>query len=124
MPTSLLTSEYKTWLIELKAKIRSTQIKAVLSVNSALINFYWELGKMIGEKQTKWGSKFLETLSRDLKLEFSNMQGFSVTNLKYCQNFYNFYGESISQQPVDQIPWSHNIIIFTKSKILILEINL
>ena len=104
--TQFLTPEYKTWLIELKAKIRSTQMKAVLKVNSALINFYWELGKMISEKQAKWGSKFLETLSNDLKSEFLNMQGFSVTNLKYCQSFYNFYGESISQQPVDQIPWS------------------
>lgn len=111
-----LAPEYKVWLIQLKAKIRSTQAKAILTVNSALINFYWELGKMIAEKQTKWGSKFLQTLSNDLKAEFSNMQGFSVTNLKYCQAFYNYYGQSISQLPVDQIPWSHNIIIFTKSE--------
>ena len=118
MTSNLLTPEYKTWLTELKAKIRSTQMKAILAVNSALINFYWDLGKMISEKQAKWGSKFLETLSIDLKSEFPNMQGFSVTNLKYCQAFFNFYGQTISQHPVDQIPWSQNINIFTKSKSL------
>jgi hypothetical protein len=50
-----LTPEYKTWLTELKSKIRSVQIKAALAVNSALIEFYWELGKMISEKESVWG---------------------------------------------------------------------
>lgn len=40
-----LDKEYKDWLIELKSKIRSSQIKAAIAVNTALIEFYWELGK-------------------------------------------------------------------------------
>lgn len=56
------------------------------------------------------------------------MKGFSVTNLKYCRQFYNFYQDETSQQTVDQmqiinfgqhavdqLPWGHNILIFTKS---------
>ena len=85
-----MTPEYKEWLITLKSKIRSVQIKAALAVSSALIEFYWELGKMISEKDAAWGSQFLENLSKDLKKEFPDMQGFSVTNLRYCRLFYHY----------------------------------
>jgi len=93
-------NDYKNWLSELKGKIRSTQIKAALAVNSALIQFYWELGKTISEKQTAWGSKFLETLSKDLKDEFPDMEGFSVSNLKTCKLFYQFFpiGSQVANQ--------------------------
>ena len=100
---------YKQWLTDLKGKIRSTQLKAAIAVNTELILFYWDLGKMINEKQTAWGSKFLETLSKDLRDEFPDMKGFSVTNLKYFKIFYNFFESNllpenqISQQAVDQL---------------------
>jgi predicted nuclease of restriction endonuclease-like (RecB) superfamily len=133
-----LNKEYANWLNEVKSKIRSAQIKTALAANRELILFYWELGRDIFEKQknAKWGAKLLEQLSTDLKAEFSDIQGLSKTNLKYCSRFYQFY--SISQQPVDQsqskelptiedskklsqqlvdqIPWGHNIQIFTKVK--------
>jgi hypothetical protein len=86
-----LNTDYKQWLSELKSKIRSTQIKAAVVVNSTLIQFNWELGKMIAEKQTAWGSKFLETVSKDLQDEFPDMKGFSVSNLKFCKLFYNYF---------------------------------
>ena len=49
--------DYFNWLAELKRKIRSVQIKAAVKVNTELLNFYWELGGEIVEKQTKgrWG---------------------------------------------------------------------
>jgi len=136
----MLDKDYKSWLKEVKTKIQSSQIKAAIAVNSALIEFYYDLGKMIVEKQknSSWGNKLIEKLSLDLKAEFPKLKGFSKTNLKYCKNFYLFYNEYlISQQLVDQlqefdsndfyphdndgiikkikqIPWGHNIIIFTK----------
>ena len=124
-------TEYKEWLQELKLKIKSRQIKAALSVNSELIKLYWEIGAMIVEKQreSKWGSGFVKQLSADLKKEFPKVNGFSETNLKYCRRFYLFYNQTDkkfqqlvgklkekSQQAVDQIPWGHNILIFTKSQ--------
>lgn len=120
---TLSDPEYKTWLLELKSKIRSVQLKAAVAVNSALIEFYWELGKMIDEKHTGYGNQFLDMLSKDLKAEFPEMKGFSVRNLKYTRQFYLFYSDPIRQQavaelgqrPVTQIPWGHNILIFSKS---------
>ena len=97
-----LSKEYKNWIIELKFKIRSTQLKAAVTVNIALTQFYWELGKSINEKQTAWGSKFLETVSKDLQDEFPNMKGFSVSNLKTCRLFYQYF--SFGSQAVNLNP--------------------
>ena len=86
-------SDYKNWLVDLKSKIKQSQIKAALAVNSQLILLYWELGKQIVEKQqnSKWGSGFIDQLSKDLKAEFPEMSGLSVGNLRYCKVFYLFY---------------------------------
>lgn len=117
-------NHYKKWILELKNKIRSTQIKAAIAVNSALIEFYWELGKMISEKENVWGNKLIEQVAKDLQSEFPDMKGLSRSNLFYCKQFYLFYHEELiqqavgqfMQQTVGQIPWGHNILIFSKSK--------
>lgn len=121
--------DYRQWLIELKGKIRSAQIKAALAVNQQLILLYWELGKTIAQKENVWGSKLLENISSDLKMEFPDTGGFSVRNLKYCKQFYNYFSlhqqfadeldkESfaIGQQLVAQIPWGHITLLISKVK--------
>lgn len=120
--------EYRQWLMEVKTKIKSAQIKAAITLNQALIAFYWELGEMIVERQTSsnWGDKVIEQLSKDLRKSFPDVKGLSKSNLKYCKRFFLFYQNAIGQQAVDQlellqqpffsIPWGHNILIFTKSK--------
>ncbi|CCK81888.1 PDDEXK nuclease domain-containing protein [Desulfobacula toluolica] len=136
-----ITPEYKKWLVTLKSKIRSAQIKAALAVNSALIEFYRDLGRMISEKDAVWGSRFLKNLSKDLKKEFPDIQGFSVTNLKYCRLFYHYIsispqvgdettklkspraGDQIDlpsgdeiYQHIRQIPWGHIKLLIGKVK--------
>ena len=75
-------AEYTKFITSLKAKIRSAQIKAAVTVNSELIKLYWEIGKEIFEKQEKegWGSKALERAAKDLQLEFPGIEGFSRAN--------------------------------------------
>jgi predicted nuclease of restriction endonuclease-like (RecB) superfamily len=92
------------------------------------LQFYWELGQDIVDKQkdTKWGDGFLEQLSIDLSSEFPDMRGFSLSNLKYIKQWYLFYSQELekSQQAVGQksiaqliqIPWGHNIAIISKCK--------
>lgn len=137
---SELSKEYKQWIVELKGKIRSAQIKAALSVNQELILLYWDLGKMISEKENVWGSKLMESISSDLKSEFPDAGGFSVTNLRYCKLFYNYFSNHqqlvddlnstenqeivIRQQVVDgflpqlvaKIPWGHITLLISKVK--------
>ena len=130
-------SDYLEWLYELKSKVKQSQIKAAVSVNSELILLYYDLGKQISEKlkNNVWGSKFIEKLSNDLKSEFPNVGGFSAKNLRYCKQFYDFYCNSdLWQQPVAEltnnedylnnnminllvkIPWGHHILIMQKNK--------
>lgn len=113
--------EYIIWVNELKDKIQSSQLKAALSVNTELLNLYWELGKSISEKikKTDWGSSVVETLSKDLQKELPNQKGFSRTNLFSMKKWYEFYSVSgielnKVQQLVGQIPWGHNVMIISK----------
>lgn len=94
--------EYKEWLISLKSSIQKSQIKAAIAVNSQLKMLYWNLGKEIIEKQekAKWGSGFIDQLSKDLKNEFPDMGGFSAYNLRMCKSFYAFYAEEIIVEQV------------------------
>ena len=113
-----LDNAYMDLLRHIKSVIRSTQIKAALSVNQGLIELYWEIGKKIVQEQEAkgWGSAVVERLAVDLKLEFPDMGGFSRSNLFYIRKFYIFYrnaGEKV-QQLVRQIPWGHNILVFNK----------
>jgi len=109
MNNLIKSSEYSNWLRDLKQKIKTGQIKAALSVNSQMIMLYWDLGRQITEKQenAKWGSGFIEQLSKDLREEFPDMKGFSKDNLKYMRIFYKFYlpviqYDRIVAQPVGQ----------------------
>ena len=88
-----IDEDYSLWLKELKNKVRLVQIKAVVKVNSELLQFYWELGADIVEKQAtaKWGDGFLSNLSHDLMVEFPEMKGFSKRNLELIRQWYLFY---------------------------------
>lgn len=112
------------WIAEVKKLIRKCQLKASVRVNTELLTLYWNLGREIVEKQAEavWGTGFYKTMSASLKDEFPDMEGFSVTNLKYMKKFYLFYSSPNRQQLVDDlekicsIPWGHHILIFTKCK--------
>ena len=136
METTLkLNTEYKAWLSDVKTRIRQSQIKAAIKVNTEMLELYWFLGAQIVEKQehAKWGEGLIPQLSRDLKAEFSLSEGFSVRNLKYCKQWYCFYNQDniigqqlVAQLPeascscfyelITQIPWGHNLHIITKCK--------
>ena len=47
----LTVPRYKTWLIELKHRVRQSQINAPVKVNTQRLALYWQLGSDIVEKQ-------------------------------------------------------------------------
>ena len=123
----IITQEYKQFLFDIKSKIQSAQLKAHIKVNEEMLKLYWEIGSMIisKQKESSWGDKILENISKDLKEEFPSLQGFSLRNIHYMKKWVLFY--SNSQQSVDeivqqlvaqifQIPWGHNIHIISKVK--------
>jgi predicted nuclease of restriction endonuclease-like (RecB) superfamily len=111
--------EYSTFLLDIKNRIIESRIQASKSVNNAFIGLYWYIGKMIVEKQTLlgWGKSVVEMLSKDLKITFPDMTGFSPQNLWIARKFYLEYSSSpILQQLVVEIPWGHNVLIMQKIK--------
>ena len=91
--TKIIEKSYFGILSLLKDKIRTTQIKASLSVNTQMIQLYWEIGRVISmeQKRHKWGSKVVQKLSEDLQKEFPGMRGLSYRNLDYMKRFYEEY---------------------------------
>lgn len=110
------SSEYLTIIDDIKTKIRQAKYRAVLTVNSEVTILYWNIGKIINER-TFWGSKFIDSLSKDIRLEFPDSKGYSVRNLKYMAKFAKTYPDiKFVQRCVAQIPWRHNIAILDKVK--------
>ena len=117
----LQNTEYTHWLKDLKQKVLQSQLKAVVKVNSALLEFYWELGEeiILRQSQASWGDGFLKQLSQDLMAEFPDMKGFSFSNIKYMRQWVVFYSQDkvISQQLVGQltqISWGHDLKVSAK----------
>jgi predicted nuclease of restriction endonuclease-like (RecB) superfamily len=85
--------QYYETLNNLKVKIRQARIKASFSANAQLLNMYWEIGRAILQQQKKrgWGAKIIDRLAADLRIEFPDMRGLSVRNLKYMRAFADAY---------------------------------
>jgi predicted nuclease of restriction endonuclease-like (RecB) superfamily len=111
---------YAQLLKDLKARIQAARTQAALAVNRELIALYWDMGKMIVERQQQhgWGDAVIDRLSQDLRREFPDNTGFSRSNLFYMRQFYLTYkdADQIVQQLAGQIPWWHNVVIFSRVK--------
>ncbi len=111
---------YGQLLNDLKARIQAARTRAALAVNQELIKLYWDMGKMIVERQQKhkWGDTVIDRLSQDLRREFRGNKGFSRSNLFYMRQFYLIYkdADKFVQQLAGQIPWWHNVVVFSQVK--------
>jgi predicted nuclease of restriction endonuclease-like (RecB) superfamily len=117
--TSLFPNDYDDFFRNLKERIRSAQVKAALAVNQELVLLYWQIGRDILQRQQDegWGTKVVDRLAQDLKMEFPEMTGFSPRNLKYMRAFAEAYpDEALVHQLGAQIPWKHNCAILDKLK--------
>ncbi len=121
----ITNTQYKELLTAVKERIRSSQIKAAFSVNTALIELYWNIGEMIAQNQALFEGRnnYVDQLAKDIQSEFPGIKGFSKRNLFIIRSFYLFYSrisvqqlaaltrnqQSIIQQPVGLLP-SHDSI--------------
>lgn len=70
------TKEFYEWLNSLKRTINSARQKLAATLNSQVLELYWEIGKEIASKQTAWGSNIIESGAKELNAEFPEMKGF------------------------------------------------
>ena len=131
---------YATLLADIKQRVRRAQVRAMLAVNAELIRLYWDIGRVIDERQQQegWGAGVIPRLARDLHNDLPEEKGFSERNINQMLAFYREYAQlSFVQQPAAQIetepkvpqaaalftaelilalPWTHHAILMAKVK--------
>lgn len=108
---------YATAFAEIKERVRSAQYAALKSVNKQLVGLYWDIGRIIVERQAAegWGKAIVQQLAGDLLREFPGVGGFSASNLWRMKAFHETYRASEKLAPlVREIAWSHNTIIMER----------
>ncbi len=110
-------SDYSEILHQAISQIKIAQTLVAKQVNSAANSVYWNLGKLLCEKQLKegYGSGVVKQLSIDLKNEFPDM-GLSPRNLWDMKRYYERYHLSNKKlrQAVAVLPWGHNLLLINK----------
>lgn len=110
---------YGRLLGEVKERIRSAQYEATRKVNEELISLYWDIGRLIANRQRNegWGRSVDETLASDLQTEFSGIGGFSARNIWRMRDLYLTHHDNEKLTPlVAEIGWTHNLVIMEKCK--------
>lgn len=94
---------------EIKQILSEARNHVVHEVNSALLQSYWEIGRVIVEheqdnnERAEYGKQTLLVLSKRLMHEFG--KGFSVANIQFMRRFYLEY--QIQQTVSVKLTWSH-----------------
>ena len=110
------SDKYFEVLNDIKKTLLVTRNKIVINANKDLILMYYNIGLKLLENN-KWGSSFIDTLAKDLKIDFPNLKGMSARNLRYMQKFaFVFTKEEILQHDVAKLPWSSITTIMDQVK--------
>jgi len=106
---------------ELFASIRevlsSARSKAYVAVNFAMVEAYWNVGRLIVEKQggaerAEYGNGLIDGLARLLTVEFG--KGFTITNLRDMRQFYLAF--QIRHALRGELSWTHYRLIMRVEK--------
>ena len=119
MNTPNLPEDYARLLADVKERVRAAQYAALKAVNKELVGLYWDIGRMIAERQKVegWGKSVVEQLAKDLRAEFPGVRGYSAQNLWYMRQFFLEYHEDVKLQPlVGEISWAKNLVIMGRCK--------
>src|SRR5690348_8647337 len=123
---------YAELLDDLKGRVRTAQLKAAVAVNRELVQLYWDIGRLIVERQERegWGKAIVDRLAGDVQNAFPGLQGFSPRNVWRMRALYLAYTKEVTilpqpaaelagsnlPQAVAEIPWFHNVILIEKIK--------
>lgn len=86
-PAAELPAGFLDMVDDLKTIVRGAHVRAQLKVNTEMLRMYWEIGRVILERQRgeRWGTKVIERIATELRTEFRQQRGFSRSNLHYMQ---------------------------------------
>ena len=101
--------------------IQQKQLHVFQKINTALIDLYWELGEMLSEKvkNNEWGKSVVTEFAKYIVSNAPDVKGFSDKNLWRMKQFYETYADHPELSALlREIPWTHNMIIFSRCKSL------
>ena len=111
--------DYKNFLNEVLQQIDNAKIQAASGINKVTIGLYYSIGRLIVDKQQKfgWGKSVVEKLSKDLQNITNATYSFSERNLWSMKQLYVEYNEKPELlEFVLKVPWGQNILILQKIK--------
>ena len=106
--------DYVGLLTSIKDRVRDAQYAALRAANKELVVLYWDIGRMIVERQVgkSWGKSIVKKLAADLQTEFPGNGGFSVSNLWRMKAFYESYQGIEKLAPlVREISWTEVYVV-------------
>ena len=104
---------------EIAKLISASRDRALLSVNTVLIDLYWNIGEIISRKiaASEWGDGVVPQLAAYIARSQPGLRGFTRPNLFRMRQFYEVYKEEpIVAALLRQLPWTHHLIIVSQSK--------
>jgi predicted nuclease of restriction endonuclease-like (RecB) superfamily len=120
MDEIIQTTDYREALSDIKQRIQTARVRAVLSVNAELLGLYWDIGRYLARWQAEkgWGAAAVEQMAADLQATYPGMKGFSRTSLFAMRQFHAFFSARFEfvPQAVGQIPWGHVRTLLSKVK--------
>ncbi len=92
---------HRDLLGDIKTRVRAAQHRAARSANAEMLFLYWDIGRIIADRQARegWGAGVIPRLAADLKNELPEEKGFSERNLKRMIQFWAAYPELFSNGP-------------------------
>jgi len=118
-PLADLPGDYLHTLEEIKRRIQKERLRVVVSANQSMVRLYWDLGRLILERQGQqgWGAKVIDRLAADLRAAFPAMKGFSPRNLLSMRSFAEAYPDpEMVKQVVSHLPWGHVLRLLQREK--------
>lgn len=104
-----LPIDIKEIYLQIKETLIESRKQAYTAVNSAMVQAYWQIGRIIveheqnGNLRAEYGKALLQNISSQLEQEFGN--GFSVRNLQQMKKFYNLFPNTNAVR--SQLSWTH-----------------
>jgi predicted nuclease of restriction endonuclease-like (RecB) superfamily len=104
---------------EVVSLIERARQRAFQAVNTELIDLYWRVGEFISRKleTAEWGDGVVDELAHYLARQHPDIKGFTRASLFRMRQFYDIYHLDKKVAPlVRQLPWTHNLLILSRSK--------
>ena len=99
--------------------IKTSKQKIYATINSSLIELYWNIGQTISQKvqNASWGKGVVKELATFIAQTEPELKGFSDKNLWRMKQFYETYSGDEKLSPlVRELTWTNNTLIFSRCK--------